>query len=129
MGRRPQRVPAQGDEVLKQLTLAASLALSLLSCNPTHADGRLTYTRSGIASWMPEKYGARYLALPQGPGHYVRICGVRCIRIRSMDTGPDQRIVPGRIADLNVRLWEHVCGLPRSRGLCPVTVTFLGKGT
>lgn len=84
--------------------------------------------RSGFMSWMPEKYGARYLALPQGAGHRVRVCGVRCITIRSNDIGPVQRIFPDRVADLGVVLWEQVCGLPRSRGLCPVTVTFIEGG-
>lgn len=84
-------------------------------------------TYYGIASWMPEKYGARYLALPEGPGHRVRICAARCIVLTSMDTGPVRRIYPDRVADLSVVLWERVCNLPRSHGLCRVSITVLRK--
>lgn len=80
---------------------------------------------SGIASWMPEKYGPTYLALPQGPGFFVRICGATCVELESMDTGPNQRIHPDRVADLAVVLWEQVCGVPRAIGLCPVTVELM----
>ena len=44
----------------------------------------------GVASWMPERYGARYLALPQGPGFRARICGAGgCLTMTSTDAGPD----------------------------------------
>ena len=80
---------------------------------------------SGVASWMPEKYGDDYLALPQGPGHTVTICGKRCVTMTSNDAGPDKAMQrKGRVADIGVRTWEYICGLPRSAGLCPVTISY-----
>jgi len=79
----------------------------------------------GKASWMPERFGARYLALPGGPGIRVTICGARCLTMTSTDAGPSkamQRL--GRVADIGVRSWEYICGVPRSVGLCPVTVQY-----
>jgi hypothetical protein len=78
----------------------------------------------GVASWMPERYGSRYLALPQGPGHRVRICGsASCIVRTSTDAGPSkamQRL--GRLVDLSVRDFERICGCSRSVGLARVTI-------
>lgn len=73
---------------------------------------------------MPDSYGSGYLALPQGPGHRVRICGAGgCLVMTSNDAGPSKGMQrEGRIADIGVESWEHICGLPRSRGLCRVTV-------
>jgi len=80
---------------------------------------------SGVASWMPEKYGDDYLALPQGPGHTVTICAKRCLTMTSNDAGPDKAMQrKGRVADIGVKAWEHICGLPRSAGLCPVTISY-----
>ena len=79
----------------------------------------------GIASWMPERYGSRYLALPEGRGLPVRICAARCLELTSTDAGPDRAMQrAGRVADIGVIAWEHICGLPRSRGLCEVTVEY-----
>ena len=73
---------------------------------------------------MPERYGARYLALPAGPGHRVRICGAGgCAVMTSNDSGPDRAMQrAGRVADIGVLAWEAICGLPRSAGLCRVSV-------
>ena len=81
----------------------------------------------GVASWMPEAYGLRYLALPAGPGHRVRVCGAAsCLVLRSNDAGPDRAMQRrGRIADIGVTMWERLTGLPRTRGLAPVTVEYL----
>lgn len=85
----------------------------------------------GIASWMPARFGPDYLALPAGPGYTVRICAARCLVMTSNDAGPDRAMQrAGRVADLAVEAWEYVCGLPRSRGLCEVsisTVTYRGR--
>jgi len=82
---------------------------------------------SGTASWMPERYGDDYLALPGGPGQTVTICGKRCLTMTSNDAGPDKAMQrAGRVADIGVKAWEHICGLPRSRGLCHVTVHYGG---
>jgi hypothetical protein len=79
---------------------------------------------SGIASYVAASYGPRYLALPVGPGHRVEICGAGgCVTRTSNDAGPDLEMQrAGRIADLSLADWEHVCGLPALRGTCPVTV-------
>ena len=82
---------------------------------------------SGVASWMPEQYGDDYLALPDGPGQTVTICAARCKTMTSNDAGPDRAMQrAGRVADIGVRAWEYICGIPRSRGLCRVTVTYGG---
>jgi len=82
---------------------------------------------SGVASWMPEGYGDDYLALPGGPGQTVTICAKRCLTMTSNDAGPDKAMQrKGRVADIGVKAWEHICGLPRSAGLCRVTVDYGG---
>jgi hypothetical protein len=80
---------------------------------------------SGVASWMPEQYGDDYLALPGGAGQTVTICAARCKTMTSTDAGPDKAMQrKGRVADIGVKAWEYICGLPRSTGLCPVTVSY-----
>ena len=98
---------------------AGVLAFLLWAVSIVHADGA-----QGKASWMPERFGANYLALPNGAGHRVTICGKRCLVMTSTDAGPSKAMQrAGRIADIAVRKWEYICGVPRSVGLCPVTVT------
>lgn len=75
---------------------------------------------------MGSGFGRSYLALPEGPGHRVRICAKRCWTMTSTDAGPAlfmQR--KGRICDMNDWAWQYVTGLPLSRGLGTVTVTYL----
>lgn len=80
---------------------------------------------SGWASWMPERYGSGYLALPKGPGITVTICAAHCRTMRSNDAGPDKAMQrAGRVADIGVRTWEYICGKPRSTGLCRVTIDY-----
>ena len=95
------------------------------SSGETPATGPTAPSVAGQASWMPERYGARYLALPAGPGHRVRICGAGgCAVMTSNDSGPDRAMQrAGRVADIGVLAWEAICGLPRSAGPCRVTVT------
>jgi len=74
---------------------------------------------SGIASTYGPGFDG-YLALPQGPGIPVRICGnLGCVTKTSNDEGP----VPSlhRVADLDVPTFEAVCG-PWRMGLCAVTL-------
>ena len=79
---------------------------------------------TGIASWMPECYGAAYLALPEGAGVRVTICAATCVTLTSTDAGPSLAMQrAGRVADVGVLTWERVCGRPRAVGLCRVTVT------
>ena len=84
----------------------------------------------GTASHVGYGYGRLYLALPEHrwgrPGIRVRICGAGgCIDRTSTDAGPSLAMQrAGRIADLNAWDFETVCGIPASRGLCTVTVTY-----
>ena len=87
-------------------------------------DSRPTGPMTGIASWMPECYGAAYLALPEGAGVRVTICAATCVTLTSTDAGPSLAMQrAGRVADVGVLTWERVCGRPRAVGLCRVTVT------
>lgn len=85
--------------------------------------------RSGIASHMGNGYPAGYLALPHGPGWRARICGAGgCVVMVSNDAGPSLAMQrEGRVADLSTTVFEAVCGVPASAGLCPVSVTILGR--
>lgn len=80
----------------------------------------------GTASFMAPKYGPDYLALPDGPGHRVTICGpAACITRTSTDAGPDKAMQrAGRVADLSFRDFGIVCGCdPWTVGLVRVTVS------
>ena len=72
--------------------------------------------RSGEASWGPFK-GHVVTRYPRGTA--IRVCGrLGCTGItRSWGYGPAK--YTGRIADLDVRVFEHVCG-PRSIGVCKI---------
>ena len=83
-------------------------------------------TIRGIASRMGSGFGSAYLALPEGPGHRVRICAKRCWTMTSTDAGPSLSMQrDGRVCDLNDDRWAYITGLPLSRGLGWVTVTYL----
>ncbi|MCX7335503.1 MAG: hypothetical protein NTV85_28645 [Hyphomicrobiales bacterium] len=68
-----------------------------------------------------------WLALPQGPGVRVRICGAGgCVVRTSTDAGPSLAMQRrGRVADLDVAAFELVCGVPWTRGLCRVALEYL----
>ena len=75
---------------------------------------------------MGPGFGHSYLALPEGRGHRVTICAKRCLTMTSTDAGPDKAMQrAGRVCDLNDWAWQYVTGLPLSRGLGTVTVTYL----
>jgi hypothetical protein len=83
-----------------------------------------TAVQRGTASTYGPAFGPGWLAVPQGPGIRVRVCGSGgCIVRTSTDAGPDlamQRL--GRIVDLSVRDFELVCGCSWTVGLVPVSV-------
>lgn len=110
---RPIRGPVQaaGDLVLKLPTKTAVVLK----------------VRRGIASNMGPKYPSWYLALPEGAGRLVKVCGrVTCVTRRSTDAGPDKAMQrKGRVVDLSVRDFEKITGWGWRRGLAPVTVTYL----
>lgn len=80
----------------------------------------------GIASTYGPGF-AGYLALPEGRGIRVRVCGpAACVVRTSNDAGPAlsaQRA--GRVVDLSVADFETVSGSGWRRGLVRVTVEYL----
>lgn len=87
----------------------------------------LVLNTSGTASFVDPSFGPTYLALPQGPGFTVRICGdAGCVTRTSTDAGPDLAMQrAGRVADLSYRDFAIVCGCdPYVRGLTKVTVEY-----
>jgi hypothetical protein len=81
--------------------------------------------RTGDASTYGPGW-AGWTAIPEGPGYRIRVCGPSdCAELTTTDTGPDQRIHPERVVDLDVPTFEDVCGVPWRMGACPVSVTIL----
>ena len=85
--------------------------------------------RSGIASTYGAGWSEWWVALPDGPGWRFRVCGAGgCRTLVSTDSGPDRAMQrKGRIVDLPVGAFSHVCGVEWRRGLCPVTLAILGR--
>jgi hypothetical protein len=85
-------------------------------------------TRSGIWSYADPSHGPLYLAIPEGRGWRVTVCGpLACLERTSTDAGPDlflQR--KGRIGDLSWRDFLAVCG-PLSRGICDGSYAIGGR--
>jgi hypothetical protein len=81
--------------------------------------------RQGLISHVGSSFPRSYLALPCKRGNVrcsltVRLCGpADCVILRQTDYGPSQRLHPDRIADVHPAVFERICGLPASRGLCP----------
>jgi len=74
---------------------------------------------TGEASWG---YGFKGHVVTRYPrGTVIRVCGpIGCTgKVRSWGYGPAKRT--GRIADLDVNVFEDVCG-PRGRGVCDITL-------
>lgn len=97
--------------------------------HPIAESWRTTGTAAGKASHMGDGFAASYLALPIGEGYFVRIVGPGGhVEMCSTDAGPDLQMQrEGRVADLSVAVFTHVCGVPASMGLCQVTVAILGR--
>ena len=86
------------------------------------------WTRQGIASTYGPGWDG-WTASPWPRGTVIEICGPGdCATRTTNDVGPDQRIHPDRVVDLDVPTFESVCGVPWRMGLCPVTVTVLHRG-
>ncbi len=83
-------------------------------------------TISGVASTYGPGWDG-WLALPEGPGVRVRICGAGgCVVRTSTDAGPSLAMQrAGRIVDLDVPDFEAVCGCSWRTGLVRVTVEYL----
>jgi len=105
----------------------------LATANRELTSTELAPTLQGTWSYADPAYGPHYLAIPNGPGWRVTICGpAACLERVSTDAGP---VLPlqreGRIGDLSAVMFETLCGMtPAQRvavGLCPGTVTILGR--
>ena len=76
-------------------------------------------SRTGKISHMGSGFPDSYLALPIGRGYTVRLCGpASCRTMTSNDVGPNQSVHPDRIADVSPAVFEALCGVPASAGLC-----------
>jgi hypothetical protein len=96
----------------------------------TAVDADAGEVREGIASTYGNGYEG-YLALPEGPGHRVRVCGpAACIVRTSNDAGPSLAMQrAGRIVDLDATDFNAVCGCRwQTVGLVKVTVEYLDSG-
>lgn len=88
-----------------------------------------TAIASGTIAYAVPSFGSRYLAIPEGPGHRVRICvDERCLARTSTDAGPDLAMQrEGRLADLSYVDFRYLCGCrPESIGLIVGTIEYLG---
>ena len=102
------------------LTIAAALVFSTGSALAGEV-------RHGTASTYGDGYEG-YLALPEGPGVRVRVCGpAACIERTSNDAGPSKAMQrQGRIVDLDATDFNEVCGCSwQTVGLVKVTVEYL----
>lgn len=108
------------------LALIALIAVAGLIFAPRTEAAKV---RTGLLS-QATCCGDRYLAIPEGPGHLVRIDGpAGSITIVSTDAGPALfRQREGRIGDLALGLWLVVCGPPASRGGCRASIHYLEGG-
>lgn len=117
------------------LSGAMEVPASFANDGPAMSEGEMQsgklseVVRSGLASTVGDGFPDDYLALPDGPGVTVRICGAGgCVTRTSTDKGPDQRIFPDRIADLSTAdFWTVSHQDWRIVGLTPVSLTIEGR--
>lgn len=114
-----RRVPS---ELFQPVVIDNTYALSTLppaiptpSPPPTPKPTRQPDKAYAIVIGTASTYGygyAGWLALPEGRGHRVRICGpAACIIRVSNDAGPDLEMQrAGRIVDLNAKDFNTICG-------------------
>jgi hypothetical protein len=85
---------------------------------------------SGTLAYAKPSFGARYLAIPEGPGVRVRICAPRgCLERVSTDAGPALfRQREGRLADVSYVDFAWLCGCtPETLGLIrEASIEYLG---
>ncbi|HEV8488973.1 MAG TPA: hypothetical protein VGQ58_04210 [Candidatus Limnocylindrales bacterium] len=94
------------------------------ACWPGPCDANWLVRTGDASTYGPGWDG--WTAIPEGPGYRIRVCGpADCAELLTTDAGPDQRIHPDRVVDLDVPTFEDVCGVPWRMGTCPVSVTIL----
>ena len=96
--------------------------------NPTPAP-LAAIARLGVWAWADPAHGARYLAIPAGAGHIVRVCGpAACLLRVSTDAGPVPSLQrAGRIGDLSAADFTAICRVPLALGLCQGSWTIEGR--
>jgi hypothetical protein len=94
---------------------------------PSGAPVSALATRSGTWAYANASHGSRYLAIPEGPGFDVTVCGpLDCLERVSTDAGPALYLQrAGRIGDLSSVMFQEICG-PLGPGLCRGSYTILG---
>lgn len=112
-------------EIVIPLALALVPAPRADVSTPAHAEVVRTVA-IGLASTYGPGY-AGFIALPEGAGVRVRICGPAACRTRtSNDAGPSRKMQRrGRVVDLDVATFEAVCGCGWRTGLVRVSVEYL----
>ena len=82
-------------------------------------------TRQGTWAYAKPSHGPRYLAIPEGRGWLVMVCGpADCFLRVSTDAGPVLSLQrAGRIGDLSAVDFERACGVSTSFGLCSGSYT------
>lgn len=107
------------------LAIAAMIASGTSAVKLTDVLYEGAITRTGVASTYGPGWDG-WLAVPEGPGIDVRVCGRGgCVTRVSTDAGPSRAMQrKGRIVDLDTSTFEAVCGVPWTRGLCRVTVSY-----
>jgi hypothetical protein len=117
-------LPAPSSSPTSTVRTAAPQAGAASMAEPIVLAARSGTRVAGTASTYGPAFGPGWLALPEGAGIRVRVCGpATCIERVSNDAGPDLAMQrAGRIVDLSVRDFELVCGCSWQRGLVPVTL-------
>lgn len=122
--------PATTPDLVPQASGGAPFISPAADLSPPPAITEPPAVEGGIASFVDPVFGPRYLALPEGPGHRVRICGpAGCVTRISTDAGPDLAMQrEGRIADLSFADFRRVCGCyPWAVGLVEIMLEDLGR--
>ena len=100
---------------------------------PTSTPALAAVTLQGTWAYADPAYGPHYLAIPNGPGWLVTVCGpAACLERVSTDAGPVLSLQrEGRIGDLSAVDFEAVCGMTAAQrvaiGLCPGSFTITGR--
>lgn len=122
--------PMPSESVVPVLTPKPSLAAFAVPTAVSGAELSWPKLHLGVTGEVSH-YGSvcpRCVALPfpWGPDWKVTISGPGGTwRGVSNDVGPVRSL--HRIADLGLPIWEMVCGVPASMGICTATVTVTGK--